>query len=188
MQKIRTFVAFKIPLQLLKFFEELLLEMRQYHPDVKWVKARSIHITLKFLGEITVDEIQTVIEGVEKAVNGFSKFILKTSDRGAFPSMKRPRVLWVGLKDENKDRLLQLQKSIEGELTQCGFPKEKRDFKPHLTVGRVRSSHGIQSVSKAFMEYPFPEIEIPIDEVLVMKSELTRQGAIYTVQKSFQLK
>ena len=187
MKKIRTFVALKIPSKLEAAFEDLISELRQFESDVKWVKPASIHITLKFLGEITAEEVEAVCDGVASGVKGMSKFNLKTESKGAFPSINRPRVFWVGLHSENKEKLLQLQKSIEAELEERGFPKEKRAFKPHLTIGRVRSPRGIHSVSKVFSDYQSPEIEIPVETVLVMKSELTRQGAIYTVQKSFGL-
>ncbi len=188
MQKIRTFIAIKIPSQLEAAFEELIQSMQHIPNKVKWVKPASIHLTLKFLGEITQKDVQRVLDRTERAVANISSFTLKTSQRGAFPSLKRPRVFWVGLTERNGEQLIGLQKNIESELETEGFPKEKREFKPHLTVGRVKSPKNIEEVSKQFMAYQFPEIEFAVNEVVVMKSELTRQGAIYTMQKSFPLK
>lgn len=188
MQKIRTFIAIKIPSELEEAFSELIRQMRRLPGDVRWVKPHSIHLTLKFLGEIAPDQLPGVFTAVEKAVTGVPLFSLKTGTKGAFPSFKRPRVFWVGLTEKNNHDLIDLQKRIEQEITRLGFPGEERAFKPHLTVGRVKSPKGIETISETFMKYQFPEIEFTAEKVLVMKSELTPRGAIYTVQKTCLLK
>jgi len=188
MQKIRTFIAIKIPVELQKAFEELIRHMQRIPGDVRWVNPHSVHITLKFLGEISAQEVENVFGGMEKAVAGVPAFSLKTGSKGAFPDLKRPRVYWVGLTEENNSHLLDLQKNIEKEMALCGFPAEERAFKAHLTVGRVKNPRGIEAVSDLFMKYQFPEIEFFANEVLVMKSELTPRGPVYSVQKAFPLK
>lgn len=162
-------------------------ELRQSPGDVKWVNPNGIHITLKFLGDLSRDAVERVSDCIESAVSGKLAFTLKTGEKGAFPSLKRPRVFWVGLQAENKDQLISLQKSVEDALTDAGFPKETRQYKPHLTIGRVRGNRDIETATRDFTEYPFPETEIPVTEVLIMKSELTPKGAVYTVQRAFSL-
>lgn len=188
MPAIRTFVAIKISPELEAAFEALARNMRKLPGEVRWVDPQSIHVTLKFLGEITPAQVQEVIAAVERAANGIPPFSLKAGSKGAFPSLQRPRVFWVGLAEPGGDHLMVLQRKIEEELHLAGFPKEERGFKPHLTVGRVKGMKNIETVSKTFLEYPFPEIELAADRVLVMKSDLTPRGAIYTVQKAFPLK
>jgi 2'-5' RNA ligase len=183
MKNIRTFIAIKIPNELEDAFGDLIRQMRKLPGDVRWVNPHSIHLTLKFLGEITPEQVRDVCAAMEKAATDIPKFALKTGLKGAFPSLKRPRVFWVGLTEMNNHYLLDLQKNVEDELAGIGFPKEKRTFKPHLTVGRVKNSRGIEKVTETFMNYQFPEIEFSASEILVMKSELTPKGAIYTVQK-----
>lgn len=187
MEKIRTFIAIKIPRELEVALGELLAEMRRAGGDVKWVHPASVHITLKFLGEITREEIAAVARAVESAAAGKASFVLRTGEKGAFPNLKRPRVFWVGLQAQHQTQLLALQREIESELEPAGFPREARDFKPHLTIGRVRSQRDIDRVAAAFTRNEFPMIDLPVCEVLIMKSELTRQGAVYTVQRAFSL-
>ena len=188
MQTIRTFIAIKISRELEAAFDTLIHSMKKNPGPVRWVNPQSIHLTLKFLGEITPVQVEDVCKGVEKAVTAIPPFSLKSGSKGAFPSPKRPRVFWLGLAETGEPHLFDMQKNIEEEMALCGFPKERRPFKPHLTVGRVKDSREIETISNIFMEYQFPEIEFSADEVLVMKSELTPQGARYSVQKSFPLK
>lgn len=188
MQKIRTFIAVKISPEVEKVLDSLMGEMRRMPASVKWVKPQSIHITLKFLGEITREELEKVFAGVQTAVGEYPSFTLKTADGGAFPSLERPKVFWVGLDPRGKERLIPLQQAIEASLASRGFSREKRSFSPHLTVGRVKGSLHLREISQHFSAYSFPTIEFPVDEVLVMKSQLTPGGAVYTVQKAFPLK
>ncbi len=187
MQKIRTFIAIPIPDRLEQAFEELLREMRCTDSGVHWVKPASIHLTLKFLGEITPQSREAVFAAVESAVAGRVSFELHTAGPGAFPSLRHPKVFWIGLQPQNLDPLNQLQADIETHLADRGFPREARTFKPHLTVGRVKSPRNLEKIAGQFGAYPFPNVSIPVREILVMKSELTRQGAMYSVQKAFPL-
>lgn len=188
MQTIRTFIAIKISRELEAAFDTLIRRMKKNPGPVRWVNPQSIHLTLKFLGEITPAQVEEVCNGLEKAVAGIPSFSLKPGSKGAFPNPKRPRIFWIGLAEAGEAHLFQLQKNIEEEMALCGFPKEGRPFKPHLTVGRVKDSRGIETISNIFMEYDFPEIEFVAGEVLMMKSELTPKGTIYTVQKAYPLK
>jgi 2'-5' RNA ligase len=188
MERIRTFVAIKISRELEAAFDTLIRSMKKNPGPIRWVNPQSIHLTLKFLGEITPAQVEEISKGVEKAVTAIPPFSLRAGSKGAFPSPKRPRIFWIGLAEIDEPYLFELQKNIEAEMALCGFPKEGRAFKPHLTVGRVKDSRGVETISNIFMDYDFPEIEFAAEEVLVMKSELTPQGARYSVQKSFPLK
>ncbi len=186
-EKIRTFVAIKITSELEKELSNFIEELRKIRCDVKWVKAESVHLTLKFLGNIHATDVAKVFEAVSNAVREFSSFRLNTAEKGAFPSLKRPRVFWVGLAEKNDHTLIPLQSKVDKKLAELGFEKEKRKFHPHLTVGRVRSPKNIEEITKRFMEYGFPKIEFNVDQVLVMKSKLTPKGAIYSVQNAVSL-
>ncbi len=187
MQKIRTFIAIKIPIALVNAFDDMLSEMRRIDSGVKWVNPRSIHLTLKFLGSITPDQREKVFESVATAVQGEPALTLKTAQPGAFPSMKRPKVFWLGLQPDHLDDLSRIHTKLETELAKNGFPKETRAFKPHLTIGRVKNAKNLAEVTKKCIGYTFPQFGIPVTKMLVMKSELSRSGAIYTVQKAFPL-
>ena len=185
MQKIRTFIAIKIPETLVAAFDEMLSEMRRIDSGVKWVNPKSIHLTLKFLGGVTSAQRDKVFESVATAVRNERPFALKTALPGAFPSMKRPKVFWLGLQPDHLKDLSLIHAKLETALTKNGFPKETRAFKPHLTIGRVKYSKNLAEVAEKFSAYPVSQMEIPVAELLVMKSELRRSGAIYTVQKAF---
>lgn len=187
-EKIRTFIAIKISPELEAALNAFLEELRKIRCDIKWVKAEGVHLTLKFLGNIPYADVLKISDGVVKAVQGFGSLRLRTGEKGAFPSLKRPRVFWVDLGEDNDRNLLEVQSQIEEKLSELGFEKERRRFHPHLTVGRVRSPKNIEEVTRKFMENPFPEIAFNVDQILIMKSDLTPKGAVYTVQKTVPLK
>jgi 2'-5' RNA ligase len=186
-ETIRTFIAIKISSELEKAFKNLLKELKKICCNVKWVNPESIHLTLKFLGNLTKSNIKEVFKGTKEAIRDFSSFQIKTKESGAFPSIKKPRVFWVGLEADNQT-LIQLQNKIDDELFRLGFEKDPRRFHPHLTVGRVGSPKNIEEVIQKFVEYPFPEIRFKVDQILIMKSELTPKGALYSIQNAISLK
>ncbi|GAI25354.1 unnamed protein product, partial [marine sediment metagenome] len=106
-------------------------------PWVKWVDPYSIHLTLKFLGNIAVDRTGEVAKAMKEAVQGISPFHLEVKDLGVFPNLRRVQVAWVGISGE-VDKLSQLQKYIESTLAPLGFAPESRPFTPHLTLARLR--------------------------------------------------
>lgn len=187
MEKIRTFIAIDIPTELREALGEMISELKRTPADIKWVQPEAVHLTLKFLGEITPADVQSVFTVMEKVAANHHPFELFSASKGAFPSFRRPRVLWIGINQTNRSRLVQLQREVEQGMAEIGFPEEKRSFSPHLTIGRVRNPRGIETAVQQFMEYPFPEYSIPVNALLVMKSELRREGARYSVQKSFPL-
>lgn len=187
-EKIRTFIAINISSELREVCKTFIEELIKTGGDVKWVKPESIHLTLKFLGNLTASKIEPVCDAVERACAEFSAFRLKSGSKGAFPNLRRPRIFWVGLTETNDHILTDLQAKVETALIEVGFEKESRKFHPHLTVGRVRSANKITQATQAFENYHFPEIEFDVNRVLIMKSELTPRGAIYSIQKAVSLK
>jgi len=187
LQQIRSFIAIPISDELRNAIKKLLLELRPIHGNVKWIDPDSVHLTLKFLGNISILQVEQISLILKKAVLGISSFKLRTGDKGAFPSLKKPRVYWIGIDEMEDNRLVCIQKKIEGELTKIGFESEGRKFKPHLTIGRVRDYKNIQQVNDTFIAYNFPTVEFNVQNIFLMKSELTPKGAIYSVQNSVKL-
>jgi len=103
-------------------------------PVVKWVDPNSIHITLKFLGEISEDSIEELVLAIEESAQGTLPFQLEVRGLGAFPNLERPQVLWAGVKGEI-EKIIQLQKSIESNTEQLGFPRESRVFFASSDIG-----------------------------------------------------
>lgn len=192
MEIIRSFIAIELPDELkqeLSRLEDRLKSGNQ--PPVKWVDPYSIHLTLKFLGNISIDKIGEITGAMEEAARGISPFHLEVSGLGAFPNLKRVQVVWVGLGGEIS-RLSQLQKRIESNLAPLGFTAESRAFTPHLTLARVRDQASPderqrlgQSIASTGLE---KSLDIRVDAVSLMKSQLTREGAIYSRIGSAELR
>lgn len=184
MEIIRSFIAIELPDELkqeLSRLEDRLKSGNQ--PPVKWVDPYAIHLTLKFLGNISIDKIGEITGAMEEAARGISPFHLEVNGLGAFPNLKRVQVVWVGLGGEIS-RLSQLQKRIESNLAPLGFTAESRAFTPHLTLARVRDQASPderqrlgQSIASTGLE---KSLDIRVDAVSLMKSQLTREGAIYS--------
>ncbi len=183
-EQIRSFIAIELPQNVKNGLAKLLSELgKTRHPFVKWVNPESIHLTLKFLGNIPFKQVAEINSLMEEAVQGTLPFHLEVSELGAFPNPKRPRVLWVSIKGEI-DTLLSLQQNIDSALAPLGFAEEKRPFTPHLTLARLReraSPADREIFAELVMSTKF-ESSYPIDveTISLMRSQLTPEGAIYT--------
>jgi RNA 2',3'-cyclic 3'-phosphodiesterase len=192
MALIRAFIAVGLPEGLKKELAELEAQLKKNSPPVvKWVDPNSIHITLKFLGEVSEDSIDELMLAIEESSQGMSPFKLEVSEVGAFPSLDRVQVIWVGVKGEI-EKIAQLQKRIESNTEQLGFPHESRAFNPHLTLGRVRNEakpNDRQRIGKLLAHTTFAALHnVEVNAVTLMKSQLTNTGAIYTCIGSVKLK
>jgi len=183
-EQIRSFIAIELPEEVRRGLAKLRSELeRAEHRFVKWVDSEGIHLTLKFLGNIPFRQVAEVTKAIEEAAQGIPPFHLEISGLGAFPNLKQPRVLWVGIGGEI-DTLLRLQQNIDSALASLGFAKEERPFMPHLTLARIRqgaSPMERRNFGELAMSASF-EASYPIDAkaVSLMRSQLTPDGAIYT--------
>lgn len=184
MEQVRSFIAIELPDELklgLTQLEDQLKMSKQ--PWVKWIDPYNIHLTLKFLGSIAVDRISEIIGVMEEAIQGIPPFRLEVKDLGVFPNLRRVQVAWVGIRGE-VDRLSQLQQHLESNLARLGFTPESRPFTPHLTLARLRnraSSDERQSFGQFIATTGFETTYIiKVDAISLMRSQLTREGAIYS--------
>jgi 2'-5' RNA ligase len=192
MALIRAFIAVELPSGLKNELAELETQLKKASPPVvKWVEPNSIHVTLKFLGEISEDSIEELMLAIEETAQGILPFQLEVRGVGAFPNLERPQVLWTGVKGE-LEKIAQLQKRIESNTEQLGSPRESRAFSPHLTLGRVRDEAGPNErrrLGKLLADTTFTALHnIDVDAVNLMKSQLTPGGAIYNCIGSVKLK
>ena len=192
MALIRAFIAVELPIGLKKELSDLEAQLKKNSPPVvKWVDPNSIHITLKFLGEISEDSIEELMLAIEESAQGNLRFQLEVRGLGAFPNLEHPQILWAGVKGE-LEKIIQLQKSIESNTEQLGFPRESRVFSPHLTLGRVRDEarpKERQRLGKLLTDTTFTALHnIDVDAVNLMKSQLTPGGAVYSCIGSVKLK
>lgn len=191
MEQIRSFIAIELPDGLKSELVQLEARLKsggQFR--VKWVDPNGIHLTLKFLGSIAADRVEGIVRVMEEAARVISPFQLKVEGLGVFPSLKRAQVAWVGLSG-GVDKLAQLQKSIESKLVPLGFALESRPFTPHLTLARLRNQASLderQRFGQLIADNTFEAAcTIDADAISMIKSQLTREGAIYTRIKSVSL-
>jgi len=166
---------------------EAVASLRADPAPVSWVARENLHITLKFLGEISRDRVGAVVEALAVTAAGLQPFVLEAEGAGAFPGTRNPRVLWVGLR-EPLELVRELQENMENALSGAGFPREDRPFHPHITVGRARGvlppAWGDRFV-RALAGRRFGEVPVP--KITLYESRLSAGGAVYTVVRDFPL-
>ena len=187
MQRLRTFIAVDVPDSVRDALAEYQKYLKRPDADIKWVRPQSIHITLKFFGDVDSASVDEIGRSMAVGCEGVEPFRISIGGVGAFPNCHRPRVIWAGV-SEGGGQLTALADRIDTQLSRLGFPREKRRFSAHLTLGRVKSPQGVQSVIDAMQKKPLDAGFFTTDEVILMKSDLQPTGAVYTVLRSYQLK
>ena len=139
---IRTFIAIELPDEVKEFLRPICSRLKLTAADVKWARLEGMHLTLKFLGNISPDLLPALGNEVRPAFSGQKPLRMRVNGVGAFPSLAKPRVIWAGLED-SVGALAPLVRRVEDLLVPLGFSREKRPFTPHLTLGRTRSNKGL---------------------------------------------
>ncbi|HEV8361422.1 MAG TPA: RNA 2',3'-cyclic phosphodiesterase [Candidatus Thermoplasmatota archaeon] len=172
----RGFIAVEVPaLPPLARVQE---QLRHSGSDVKLVEGQNTHVTLKFLGDTPVTFVDKIEQGIRNAAKGIKPFEMTVRGAGAFPSSANPRVVWVGL--EHAEPLGVMARRLEDEMHKLAFPRERRDFTPHITLARVRSPRGRERLAAVLGEHAGEEFgRATIDKVLLMRSELHPEGPVY---------
>ena len=154
---------------------------------VGWEKPEKLHLTLKFLGDIDNEQLKNLTEVVEKTARQISDFKLRISDTGVFPSPRNARILWLGLKDE-RGSLQSLNEILESECEAVGFAREKRNFKAHLTIARLREPQKSRELAQKHLQNEFEAVEFEAREVVIYESKLLLQGSVYSVVSKHKLR
>jgi 2'-5' RNA ligase len=182
-QYIRSFIAVELPAELKavlgKYRDEMAPASREF---VKWVSPDSIHVTLKFLGNISHGMVDKIALSIEQACTGMTPFTLETDILGGFPNLKQPRVLWLGMHGDI-DKMKLLQTRIDDGLVDLGFEKEKREFTAHITLARIRekavSSDRLKFGALITGRSTGFKHTIQVEGVNLMQSRLQPGGAVY---------
>lgn len=178
-EMIRTFICIDLPEQVKSQIAELQAELKKAsRGSISWVKPANIHLTLRFLGDVAAERQAELRACVERIAAQYAPFPLAVGSTGVFPNTRNPRVFWVGVKGST-EQLLPLQKGLETELRAAGFGKEDKPFSPHITIGRARQG-GAREVSEALDRTSFPDTALPVEEIIVMRSDLKPTGPIYS--------
>jgi len=188
---LRTFIAINLDQEIKRSLSQFVGELKARSPErrgIRWVRPEGMHLTLKFLGEIDEEKIPRIESILKRISEKFEPFPLKIKGTGSFPpKSKTPRVLWVAI--EEVEGLMRLQSNMEEEMESLGFPKERRTFHPHLTLGRVKSFSDIKETLDFFeknRDKNFGEMEAK--KITFFRSVLKPTGAEYSVLSEFELK
>ncbi len=188
MEQVRAFIAVDLPTGIREALGRTLQDLRSLAPrGVRWVRPEGIHLTLKFLGNIEAESIGAISQAMSRCATSAAPFELSLSELGAFPNLKAPRVIWLGLEgtpDGNLDGLLSLQRGLEDEMEALGHARERRSFNPHLTLGRIRETMSAtqrRRIGASLAGAPMNiKMELPVKEIALIQSILSSTGAMYT--------
>ena len=176
---VRTFIAIELPQEVRAYLEDRQEDLARAGGDVKWVRPDDIHLTLVFLGNVPVEEIAAVAAAVGGAAAGMEPIRLRAGGAGCFPLHGRPRVGWIGI-EEPTGVLARLQAAVAEATARFAEKPERREYKAHLTIGRVRGGRGAEELSEAvaaLADAEGPEFEAA--EVVIFESVLAREGPTY---------
>jgi 2'-5' RNA ligase len=186
-KKIRSFFAIPLSdtcrLEINQCVKKLIREMP---PVIKWVDIKNIHITLKFLGEFNSNDIAPIKNILETFLSTVNQFDLIFQNLGVFPSVREPKVIWIGI--SNPVQLIQLFEGVEKAALSLGYPKEVRGFSPHITVGRVKNGVNMQDLFQISKVKVSDVCKTRVDEITLFQSKLMPAGPVYSELFSIILK
>jgi 2'-5' RNA ligase len=176
---IRAFIAINLAPPVIEEIAKMQTVLQEARGDIRWTRVESLHLTLKFLGDIARNQVEPIVSALREALSGRPSLHLEAQGVGAFPNLRRPRVLWAGVQGEG---IKELSETIETVLMPLDFPPEEREFTPHLTIGRVRSLRGwdrVLAVVKKHEQTYFGKSTV--EQVTLYQSDLRPEGAVYSV-------
>lgn len=177
--RIRLFVALELPASVRAALDEIATQLRPAAgPNVRWTDLKGIHLTLKFIGEVPATQLEA-IRGALARVRDAQPIEAAFRGLGWFPNARRPRVFWAGV--EAGAELAALAASVESALEPLGIPRESREFRPHLTLARIKSDDRLEGLKREAERLGTPEFgRARYTEFDLMQSTLNPKGAIYT--------
>jgi 2'-5' RNA ligase len=188
----RTFIAIERNEHLQHHLEQVIHQVAQILPSMRWVNPKGIHLTLAFLGELDDAQLADAAQAAQVAAQQVEAFHYRLTRLGIFGASRHPRVLWMGI-DETSGTLNNLQRILYQQLEQRGFALDKRAFSPHLTLARGKAplspseQHSVQQLLEGSQQGITSTAIYPVQHIEVMKSELSKVGTNYTLLRSYPL-
>lgn len=182
----RAFIAIEIPPEVKAALADCRAALSKLPAEASWTRPGNVHLTLKFLGEVPETSQEKIANAMREAAAVAGGFRLELDKLGAFPNLRRPRVLWAGLRGEveaAKGLQARLEKTLEG----IGFPPEGRSWAPHLTLARLRSVGDARAWAAAVEAQRLPPLGFEVARIVLFRSELLPSGARYTELASSDL-
>ena len=183
MSEIRAFITLQLPANIQQQLADCCQALAQELPQnsVRWVKPENIHLTLRFLGDTTMEKMPALTATLDQLCQRYPPFTLTLSQFGCFPHCKHPRIIWAGV-DGWGTAQMQLKTALDNALVPHGWQPENRSFTPHITIGRVKKSN------LDFRQIPtqnlLPPLSFPINTLHLIQSQLRPTGAVYTTLHS----
>ncbi|BAJ62901.1 RNA 2',3'-cyclic phosphodiesterase [Anaerolinea thermophila] len=183
MNAIRAFIAIDLPEDLRHKLGEIMDSLKKKTPRaVRWVPPQNIHLTLKFLGNVSPNNLNTLTQMLRQEALRHSPMQFSVGSLGAFPSKQRPRVIWVGV--HAPPALMDLQRCVDQETAVLGYPVEEREYSPHLTLGRVSqnvTALELRQIADALFDTHVGDLGVVrVTEIRLYRSDLQPGGSVYT--------
>ncbi len=187
-KNIRAFLAIEPTEDILQALSGLQEKLkREITGRISWTKPQGQHLTLKFFGDVSGEDVKNICAAVKNRIASGSSLNLKIEKLGVFPDARRPRVLWCGVAGDG-EKLSVLQKQLDSDFAGIGFPCDDRPFRAHLTLGRIKESHGLAGISESLTKHnDFAAGVFVCNELILFQSKLSPQGAVYTKLAEFAL-
>lgn len=187
MEKVRSFIAVNLSSEIKEYLTSLQNILNIPETKIKWVEKDNLHLTMKFLGYISLEQTELIKSKLKEIANRCSPLIIKLSSNiGIFPTYKMPRIIWVGIK-EGTNELKEIYNSIENNLSNKGFPRENKDFSGHITIGRVKFIRDKTNFIQILKRIEVNNFTQEVDSIDLMESKLTPNGPIYNITAKFPL-
>ena len=184
----RLFLAIDIPNAIREHIAQFQNEFKSLGLEASWVRPANFHLTLKFLGNTHPRNLPEIENQMHRATETVAPLSLSVGRLGVFPNPNRPRVLWVGIENPG-GALAALQQDIEQRMEAAGFAPNDKPAVPHLTLARIKSAKGTRQLKEKLRTAPDISSEpFRADCVQLIRSELGRKGASYTILKEFPLR
>jgi 2'-5' RNA ligase len=151
----------------------------------KWVAPANLHITLRFFGNCSPEQIESLMGASENALAEIPRFSARLTGTGVFPRKAAPKVFWIGIEDDGM--MVRSKEALDAALTGHGFEEEKRRFHPHLTVARTRDPAAAASYTRDFLSTQFEPVEFEVSRITVYESVLRPTGPEYVVLNTIGL-
>ena len=177
---LRTFLSVPVPSTVVKLQKELKTVVNNHGAKVNWVRSDNIHVTLKFIGDMPEDDVDQIGNKIKDIIGSTQSMKFNIFGTGCFPKKERPRILWLGINGD----LLPLQTlvtKINAELELLGYPKEEKIYIPHLTLARIKYPQKHTPDISSFLNAEYEPIQLQINKIHFMRSELFFKGSVYTI-------
>ena len=189
---LRSFIAMEIPAEIQNAIAHSTAPLKNTLPKplIRWVAPQNVHLTLKFLGDVSPANLERLAEAIKTEAASHGMFSISVGGLGAFPTQRRARVIWIGL--DAPPALAALQRGVDAAAAQLGYPKEERPFSPHLTIGRVAqtaSASDLQLIRSALESTKVGILgTVRVQAIHIFKSDLQPGGSVYTLLYTLSMK